>query len=246
MIKIKLRRTIIFEWYLKNGYLKSQILCEEKNPPEHKYSVTFVTKLGTKIMISAIRRGSNNSYPSCPSIVRFSYFTKFQTEFFLQSEALFFYSIFHASRNFRWYHFYSRNRSCCGRPEARDQMKARPHTLLLPWQGIDYTIWRFRSERLTTMLSASGQQFKLRTAILFGWYKKNFITRPNYAPNRRTILCLYLPGFQKQVFKHVKILSERSKDMKEQKKNKGSVRFVDSAYKSENAQFGLVMVKILG
>ena len=31
------------------------------------------------------------------------------------------------------------------------------------------------------------------------------------------ILCLYVPGFQRQVPKHVKILSEQSKKMKEQK-----------------------------
>ena len=60
-----------------------------------------------------------------------------------------------------------------------------------------------------------------------------FITRPNCAQDRRTILCLYVPGFQRQVFKHVK-------EMKEQKKNKGSVLVVESAYKSQNAQFGLV------
>ena len=34
---------------------------------------------------------------------------------------------------------------------------------------------------------------------------------------------LFVPGFQRQVFKHVNILSEGSKEMKEQKKNKGSV-----------------------
>ena len=41
--------------------------------------------------------------------------------------------------------------------------------------------------------------------------------------DRRTILCLYVPGFHRQVFKHVKTLRERSKKMKEQKKNDGSV-----------------------
>ena len=39
----------------------------------------------------------------------------------------------------------------------------------------------------------------------------------NCALDRRTILSLYVPGFQRQVFKHVKILSERSKEMKEQR-----------------------------
>ena len=68
------------------------------------------------------------------------------------------------------------------------------------------------------------------------------ITRPNCALDRSTILCLYVPGFQRQVFKHVKTLSERSKESKEQKKNKGSVLVAESAYNAQNAQFGLVMV----
>ena len=33
--------------------------------------------------------------------------------------------------------------------------------------------------------------------------KKNYITRPNCALDRRTIWCLYVPGFQNQTFKHV-------------------------------------------
>ena len=64
------------------------------------------------------------------------------------------------------------------------------------------------------------------------------ITRPNCALDRSTIWCLYVPGFQRQVFKHVKILSERSKESKKQNKNKGSV------IKVRNAQFGLVMLLI--
>ena len=75
--------------------------------------------------------------------------------------------------------------------------------------------------------------------------QKKFITRPNCALNRRTILCLYVPGFQRQVSKHVIILSERSKKMKEQKKNKGSVLVAESAYNSQNAHFGLVMFEEL-
>ena len=67
------------------------------------------------------------------------------------------------------------------------------------------------------------------------------ITRPNCALDRRTILCLYVTGFHRQVFEHVKFLSERSKEMKEQKKNKGSVLVAESAYNAQNAQFGLVM-----
>ena len=45
------------------------------------------------------------------------------------------------------------------------------------------------------------------------------ITRTNFALDRRTILCLFVSGFQGQVFKDKKILLERSKKMKEQKRN---------------------------
>ena len=67
------------------------------------------------------------------------------------------------------------------------------------------------------------------------------ITRPNCALDMRTILCLYVPGFQRQVFKHVKIVLERSKEMKKQKKKKGTVLVAESAYISQNAQCGLLM-----
>ena len=67
------------------------------------------------------------------------------------------------------------------------------------------------------------------------------ITRPNCALDRSTILYLYVSGFQRQVFKHVKILSERSKESKEQKNNKGRVLVAETAYNAQNAQFGLVM-----
>ena len=70
------------------------------------------------------------------------------------------------------------------------------------------------------------------------------LDRPNCALDRSTILCLYVPGFQRQVFKHVKILSERSQRRKEQKKNKGSVLVAESAYKAQNAKFSLVMQNI--
>ena len=70
------------------------------------------------------------------------------------------------------------------------------------------------------------------------------ITRPNSALNRSKVLCLYVPGFQRQVFKHVKVLSERSKESKEQKKNKESVLVAESAYNAQNAQFGPVMKQI--
>ena len=52
-----------------------------------------------------------------------------------------------------------------------------------------------------------------KNAIQIIWEKKSeykfVITRPNCALERSTILCLYVSGFQRQVFKHVKILSER-------------------------------------
>ena len=54
-------------------------------------------------------------------------------------------------------------------------------------------------------------------------------------------MCLYVPGFQRQVFKPVKFLTVRSKRMKEQKKNKESVLVAESAFNSQNTQFGLVM-----
>ena len=77
--------------------------------------------------------------------------------------------------------------------------------------------------------------------LIIQFFSIKSLTSPNCALDRRTILCLYIPGFQRQVFNYVKILSERSKESKEQKKNKGSVLVADSAYKVQNAQFGLVM-----
>ena len=70
-----------------------------------------------------------------------------------------------------------------------------------------------------------------------------FITRPNCALDRRTILCLYVPEFEKQVFKNVKILSELSKELNEQKKNKRIVPVAESAYNSQNAQFSFVRLE---
>ena len=46
-------------------------------------------------------------------------------------------------------------------------------------------------------------------------------------------------------FEQVKILSERSKEMKEQQKNKESVLGMNSAYSSINAQFILVMFTLI-
>ena len=56
--------------------------------------------------------------------------------------------------------------------------------------------------------------------------------------------CVCVPGFQSQVFKHVKFLLEQSKKIEEQKKNKGSVLVAESACSAQNAQFGLVMIKV--
>ena len=67
------------------------------------------------------------------------------------------------------------------------------------------------------------------------------ITRPNCALD----LCLYVPGFQRQLLKQVETLSYRSNEMKEQKKNKMSVLVADYAYNSQKAQFGLVMKEII-
>ena len=53
-------------------------------------------------------------------------------------------------------------------------------------------------------------------------------------------MCLYVHKFQKHVFKSVNILSERLKEMKEQKKNNGGVLIAEATYNSQNAQFGLV------
>ena len=48
------------------------------------------------------------------------------------------------------------------------------------------------------------------------------LTRPNSALDKRTILSLYVPGFHRQVFKYVKVLSKSSKNSKEQKRTKGA------------------------
>ena len=68
-----------------------------------------------------------------------------------------------------------------------------------------------------------------------GGANRSSITRPNCALDRRSNLCLYVPGFQRQVFTHVENLSERSKEMKERKKNKGSVLVSESAHSLQNA-----------
>ena len=56
--KFKLRKTIlsndIFKKIRQKWLEKCRNLSEEKTHPEHKYSVTFVTKAGTKITFCGI------------------------------------------------------------------------------------------------------------------------------------------------------------------------------------------------
>ena len=66
------------------------------------------------------------------------------------------------------------------------------------------------------------------------------ITRLNCAIDSCTILCLYVTGYQRQAFKHVKISSERPKKKKEQMKDKGSALVAECAYNSQNAHFGFL------
>ena len=47
---------------------------------------------------------------------------------------------FFASIAFTWYQNCTRSWSGCGRSKARGQVRARPHTLSLPCQWIEYTI----------------------------------------------------------------------------------------------------------
>ena len=87
--------------------------------------------------------------------------------------------------------------------------------------------------RFNTRLESKG------VTNFFQFLKKHYEAKVSL--DRRTILCLYVPGFRRQVFIHVNFLYEQSKEMKEQKKNKMSVLVAESAYISQNAQFDLVM-----
>ena len=64
---------------------------------------------------------------------------------------------------------------------------------------------------------------KIQTERVFSktFFKQNMM-RQNCALDRSTILYVYVPGFQRQIFEHFKFLSERSKGLKEQKKTKGA------------------------
>ena len=89
------------------------------------------------------------------------------------------------------------------------------------------------------MFDKTGQKTSLRTFLNFSSKKLRFfcraalqnlhISQKHLEHDRRKILFLYVPRFQRQVLKHVKILSERSKETKEQKKNKGSVLVAESS-----------------
>ena len=50
----------------------------------------------------------------------------------------------------------------------------------------------------------------------------NTITRAKCALDRRTNLRLFVTGFQRQNFKHVNFLSERSKKMKDKRRTTGA------------------------
>ena len=82
-------------------------------------------------------------------------------------------------------------------------------------------LWLKSSKRAWTSPEL-GQFTIFQTCITLQKTIRGNNTRLSFALDGRTIFCLYFPGFQRQVFKHVKILSERSKEMKEQKKNKGN------------------------
>ena len=96
--------------------------------------------------------------------------------------------------------------------------------------------------RIFSRGGGGGWIFKnVEVFVDFFWIGQ-IITSPNCALDRRTILCLYVPGFQRQVLKHVKNLSKLSKESIKQMKNKGGVLVAESACNAQNAQFGLVMI----
>ena len=68
-----------------------------------------------------------------------------------------------------------------------------------------------------------------------GIWKFPIITRPNCALDRRTVLSLYTPGFQRQVLKVVKFCRIDKRNWK----NKGSVLLAESAYNLQKTQLYL-------
>ena len=85
-------------------------------------------------------------------------------------------------------------------------------------------------------------RYKLSSCVNFFFPKviiflKIFITR-------RTILCLHVSGFQRQVFKLVKFLYRLNHvKNKEQKKNKGSVLVAETTHKTQNVAYIKVICK---
>ena len=89
--------------------------------------------------------------------------------------------------------------------------------------------WRCRKLALRVSISWMKQTltsqrnqpelFKFKITPIRG-KKPIFITKPNCALDRCTILCLYVAGFRGQVFKNFQKWSERSKEIKEQRRTK--------------------------
>ena len=69
-------------------------------------------------------------------------------------------------------------------------------------------------------------------------FQSSIFARPNFALDGLTILCLYVPGFQRQAFKRFKILQARLQEIKEQRESP----CCRSTYNAQNAQVGLVMI----
>ena len=76
---------------------------------------------------------------------------------------------------------------------------------------------------------------KIRPFLSVAFLKIIFSTKPNCAQDRRTIWLSYVPELRRQVFKHVKMLSEHSKEMKEQKNKRSILVVAESAYISKKA-----------
>ena len=117
---------------------------------------------------------------------------------------------FFASRTFTRYHYCSQIWSGCGRPEAGGQVRACPHTLSLPWHGIDYMIWRFQSERLTTELSTSqkffflGRRnwfFELSQSTVLTLFWQNFLRRRQIFDKtvKKAVFGHFLKNFDKKI-----------------------------------------------
>ena len=66
-------------------------------------------------------------------------------------------------------------------------------------------------------------------------------TRQNFALDGRTVKCLNVSGIQRQIIKHVKILSERSKKTKNKRRTKRA-SLLGNPLTIHKIQFGLVMI----